>query len=95
MPELPEVEFTLREASGSQQVAALAWPVKEGLAEGIVAFIAGDAAQDVGRILQHCRRVLPDYMVPSRIRFLEHMPLNVHGKTDRLKLRDLLKEEQQ
>ena len=93
--ELPEVEFTLREASGSQQVAALAWPVKEGLAEGIVAFIAGDAAQDVGRILQHCRRVLPDYMVPSRIRFLEHMPLNVHGKTDRLKLRDLLKEEQQ
>lgn len=92
--ELPEVECTLREASGSQQVAALAWPVKEGLAEGIVAFVAGGAECEAGPILQHCRRVLPDYMVPSQVRFLEHLPLNVHGKTDRLKLRELLKEEQ-
>lgn len=92
--ELPEVEFTLRKASGSQQVASLAWPVREGIAEGLVGFIAGSSDRDAGRILQHCRHVLPEYMIPSRIYFLEHLPLNVHGKTDRLKLREFLEEEQ-
>ena len=93
--ELPEVEFMLREASGSQQVASLAWPVKEGIAEGLVGFVAGSLDRDAGLILQHCRRVLPEYMIPSRIYFLEHLPLNAHGKTDRLKLLQFLKVEQQ
>jgi acyl-CoA synthetase (AMP-forming)/AMP-acid ligase II len=90
--ELQEIEFTLREASGSQEVAALAWPVNEGIADGIVGFVAGSADRDSGRILQYCRQVLPDYMIPSAIYFLEALPLNVHGKTDRLKLRELIKE---
>jgi amino acid adenylation domain-containing protein len=90
--ELQEIEFTLREASGSQEVAALAWPVNEGIADGIVGFVAGTADRDSGRILQYCRQVLPDYMIPSAIYFLEALPLNVHGKTDRLKLRELIKE---
>jgi acyl-CoA synthetase (AMP-forming)/AMP-acid ligase II len=84
------VEFTLREASGSQQVASLAWPVKEGVAEGLVGFVAGSPDRDAGRMLQHCRRVLPEYMIPSRIYFLDQLPLNMHGKTDRLKLREYL-----
>jgi amino acid adenylation domain-containing protein len=92
--ELSEVEFTLREASGSQHVASLAWPVNEGIAEGIVGFVAGSSDRDAGRILQHCRRVLPGYMIPSRIYFLEHLPLSVHGKTDRLKLREFFNEQQ-
>ncbi len=91
--ELPEVEFALREGSGSQQVAAVAWPVHEGLADGIVGFVAGAGDRDAERILRYCRQVLPEYMVPSEVRFIGQLPLSMHGKIDRLKLKDLLKEE--
>lgn len=88
--ELSEVEFVLRDASGSQQVAALAWPVSDGLADGIVAFIAGSPDRDGSRILQRCRQVLPQYMIPGAVYFIEELPLSVHGKIDRHKLRALL-----
>jgi D-alanine--poly(phosphoribitol) ligase subunit 1 len=91
--ELQEVEAVLRDAAGTEQVASVAWPVKDGLARGIVAFVAGTPDRDGSDLLRLCRERLPDYMVPRRIRWVEAWPLNVHGKTDRQKLVHLLEEE--
>lgn len=89
--ELQEIEHVLRTASGSQEAAALAWPIREGVAEGIVAFICGHSSRDIGGILARCRESLPEYMVPKQIHFLEHVPLNANGKLDRLALSGLLR----
>ena len=92
--ELQEIDCVLREASGSQQVASVAWPVREGIADGIVAFICGETNRDANAILGHCRKILPEYMVPRQICYLDDIPLNVNGKTDRLKLINFLENQE-
>lgn len=84
--ELQEIEGILRQAAGTEQVAAVPWPVSHGSADGIVAFIAGAVALDVEGVLERCRLKLPEYMVPRKIYALEEMPLNANAKMDRKKL---------
>jgi acyl-coenzyme A synthetase/AMP-(fatty) acid ligase len=88
--ELQEVDAVLRRATGSDQVASVAWPVRDGIADGIRAFIFGGVSHDVSRVLDQCRRSLPDYMVPRQIYAMEHVPLTVNGKLDRLTLMKFL-----
>ena len=88
--ELQEIDGVLRHASGAQEVAAVAWPIREGVAEGIVAFICGESHRDAGAILARCRATLPEYMVPKQIHFLDQVPLNANGKLDRLTLAGFL-----
>jgi amino acid adenylation domain-containing protein len=84
--ELQEIDFVLRQASGCEQVVSLAWPVREGIAEGIVAFIFGSSDRSTDDILAYCRGKLPEYMVPRQILYLDDVPLNVNGKIDRPQL---------
>lgn len=84
--ELQEIEGVLRQACGVEQVAAVPWPVADGNAEGIVAFVSGVMRVSPEQTLQFCRELLPDYMVPRKIHQLEEMPLNANGKMDRKKL---------
>lgn len=79
--ELEEVETHLRAASGSDHVAAVAWPMRDGLAEGIVAFVVGD--RPAAEILAAMRASVVAYMVPNAIHVVEALPLNGNGKTDR------------
>jgi len=85
--ELQEIEGVVRKASGRDLVAVLPWPATaDGGATGCVAFVGG-AAGDGEFVRGECRRLLPDYMVPSRIIYLTEMPLNSNGKIDYLRLR--------
>jgi amino acid adenylation domain-containing protein len=84
--ELQEIEGVLRDACGTEQVAAVPWPVANGNADGIVGFVAGVENLDLDRVLGRCRVSLPDYMVPRRLFQLGEMPLNANGKMDRTKL---------
>ena len=84
--ELQEIEVLLRKASGAEQVVAVPWPVTDGSADGVVAFLCGASNLDDLYILKRCREALPDYMVPRNIYRLEEMPLNDNGKIDRKKL---------
>lgn len=88
--ELQEIDFVLRKLSGSDQVMSVAWPVREGIVEGIVTFMCGEPNQDARAILGRCREVLPEYMVPRQIHFLDALPLNANGKIDRSQLVKLL-----
>ncbi|MFY9852905.1 MAG: amino acid adenylation domain-containing protein [Terracidiphilus sp.] len=87
--ELGEIEGVLLQGKGVVQAVAMGWPMVEGTAKGIVAFVSG-AAIDTAGLLAACKASLADYMVPSRILLVEEMPLNANGKVDRMALKMLL-----
>jgi amino acid adenylation domain-containing protein len=87
--ELEEVDAHLRRACGVDLVGAVAWPLADGVARGIVGFVGAESI-DAARILEQLKTALPPYMLPSRVIALAHMPLNASGKVDRRALRLLL-----
>ena len=92
--ELQEIEAVLRRACGTEQVVAVAWPAKNGSADGVVAFVSSVRALDPDPVLAYCGQVLPDYMVPRKIYRLDEIPLNTNGKIDRPRLVNLLEQTQ-
>ena len=88
--ELQEIEGVLRKTCGTDQVVSVPWPVNNGSAEGIVAFVSGAKSFDERRVLARCSQVLPDYMVPKKIYLVDELPLNPNQKIDRGKLSNLL-----
>jgi amino acid adenylation domain-containing protein len=87
--ELSEVEGALSRNGGVTQAVALGWPVRDGSAEGLVAFVTGTGLDPQG-LTRSVRDVLPDYMTPRAVLVLETLPLNVNGKIDRNALRQRL-----
>jgi amino acid adenylation domain-containing protein len=88
--ELQEVEAALRAGAACDSVAAIAWPVDaDGLARGVVGFVAEESAADEA-VLEACRRILPPYMTPSRLVRVADWPLNDNGKTDYARLRRMV-----
>jgi len=89
--ELEEVEAHLREILGTDMVAAVAWPLVDSRATGIVAFhCAPGVTRDAAR--EEMRKRVPDYMVPQRIHYLDALPLGATGKIDRKALVRMLDE---
>lgn len=87
--ELEEIECHLREVTGSDRVAAVPWPLHEGSATGIVAFVANFAGS-TGAAKTSLQARLPTYMVPTQIHVIGELPMNNNGKVDRKALRELL-----
>lgn len=90
--ELEEIDTYLRELSQAELVATVAWPVSDGNAKGLIAFVAASAVK-TEQILAGLKRRLPTYAVPSRIVGIAEMPLNQNGKVDRGALLRLLESE--
>lgn len=87
--ELEEVDSHLRNACGCDSAVAVAWPVRHGVAEGLVAFVGGGTL-DNSRILENLKQRVPPYMVPQRIIRMESLPLTPNGKIDRRRLAESL-----
>jgi amino acid adenylation domain-containing protein len=89
--ELEEVDSHLREIVGTDLVAAVAWPVVDSRATGLVAF---HCAMGITRdeVREGMRKRVPDYMVPQRIHCLDALPLGSSGKIDRKALVRMLDE---
>ncbi|MEI7613674.1 MAG: amino acid adenylation domain-containing protein [Betaproteobacteria bacterium] len=90
--ELEAVDGHLRAITGAEVVGAIAWPIHEGMARGIVGFI-GAPSVDSEVVIAELKTRLPAYMVPSRILALPSMPFNQSGKVDRKALRQILEKE--
>lgn len=88
--ELQEIEAVLRRVCGAEQAVSVPWPVHDGTAEGVVAFVSGVTTLDEHRVLARCSEVLPDYMVPKKIYVVDEFPINSNQKIDRRKLSNLL-----
>jgi amino acid adenylation domain-containing protein len=80
--ELGEVEAALADVCGTDAVAAVAWPVKDGSARGIVAFHCAEAIEEQEVRGQMARR-LPAYATPYMVRRIPSLPLTANGKIDR------------
>ncbi|MDL2358492.1 MAG: amino acid adenylation domain-containing protein [Pseudomonadota bacterium] len=89
--ELEEIDAHLRVATGADVVGAVAWPLADGMARGIVAFV-GASTIDADTVINALRSRIPAYMLPNRIIALATMPLNGSGKVDRRALRQLLED---
>ena len=83
--ELGEVEAHLREVTGCNSVAAVAWPQEGGSASGIVAFLGGFTGA-TSELRAEMQKRLPYHMVPTRFHVLTELPLNSNGKIDRKQL---------
>jgi amino acid adenylation domain-containing protein len=84
--EMLEIDKAIRDAIGHQMAVSI--PVtsrdNKNIAEDIVAFVESDNKKISEKIIiENCRLVLPDYMVPSKIYFINSMPLNQNGKIDK------------
>lgn len=80
--EIEEVEAHIRAITKAEMVGAIAYPVVDGVAQGLVGFI-GAPVVDSPSVISHLKTRLPAYMVPSRIIALDQMPTNQNGKVDR------------
>jgi D-alanine--poly(phosphoribitol) ligase subunit 1 len=89
--ELEEVEAHLRIFLRTDMVAAVAWPLTDGRAEGVVAFhCAPGVTRD--QIREEMKKRVPDYMIPKRVHLLDALPLGSTGKIDRKALTRMLNE---
>ena len=79
--EIEEVEHHLRLASASDLAIALA--INEGsTTREIVSVVAGSPFSSE-EILTRCAKLMPTYMMPSRVEVISNFPLNSNGKIDR------------
>ena len=94
--ELGEIEAALCRIEGVDDACVL--PIeRRGSISHLAACVACPAAANsddafarVQEMKDELRKSLPEYMVPRKIAFLDELPLNVNGKIDRKKLRELV-----
>ena len=90
--ELREIENALRTVAGTDLAVAIPWPMDGHEIKGITAVLAGPGS-DAAALTDGLRRLLPDYMVPQRVRYFAELPRNLSGKIDRNAIRALLDQE--
>lgn len=82
--ELGEIEMAISSIEGITMCCCLYDDKKE----KIVVFIDEDMElKDLNEILKN---MLPEYMLPNKLVHIAHMPLNLNGKIDRVKLKESL-----
>lgn len=54
----------------------------------IVLFV--DAQVDRDYIKERIEKLVPEYMIPGKVIYMENMPINANGKIDRIKLKELM-----
>ena len=93
--ELGEIESALRKIDGVDDACVL--PIeRRGSISHLAACVAGSSLGEVDgferaqAMKDELRQMLPEYMVPRKIAFIDELPLNVNGKVDRKKLRELV-----
>ena len=74
------IERVIRECS-PDSACAVVTKSEDGIFYVPVAFVVGEE-EAIVKIRQHCENHLPEYMVPSEIRSIDHIPSTATGKAD-------------
>lgn len=83
--ELPEIEAAASGMEGMQNAACIFDERKNRI---IMAYVS-DALDDIA-IIEYLKERLPRYMIPNVLKKIGKMPLTTGGKTDRMKLREMM-----
>lgn len=84
--ELEDIENNICRIPGVEQCCAVPVYGRNSEVKSITAFVAAETELTGEYVRQELKKLLPSYMIPSKIRFLESLPLTENGKTDRKKL---------
>src|SRR5690606_23065168 len=87
--ELGEIEHAVRKVTGRTAVAVVAVPDGRGV---VLALFMERPEIDESSLISELKGLLPAYMLPRHIRYLDQLPLNLNGKFDRPKMRALFLE---
>lgn len=90
--ELEEIDAHVRELTGLSLVAALPWPTRDGIHQGLVVCISGERRFEDAQIMAGLQARVPNYMLPSKLVWVDAMPTNSNGKIDRRALLELMGE---
>lgn len=88
--ELQEIEHTLMRICDQDQAIAIPLPYGKQNAEKVVGVVGVIVKLHEEEIIEKCKQILPAYMVPSSIFFIDEFPHNDNGKIDRLELGKLI-----
>jgi D-alanine--poly(phosphoribitol) ligase subunit 1 len=83
--ELEEIEAAINTLAEVSECAVIYKKFENGLGQ-IIAFAATNIACQPEALLQGIANIVPAYMVPRQIIFLDVLPKNANGKIDRVKL---------
>ena len=86
--ELEEIEHALVQLAQIDQ-AAVVYQRTHSTHGKILAFVACATNVTEADVLEHARKALPDYMVPSSVVILVELPKNQNGKVDKNNLKNL------
>lgn len=86
--ELGEIEYHAREFL-KRNVVCIAFDNEQCLTE--IAMFIESAEFDTENLLEYMRTKMPTYMIPTRLFFVPIFPLNSNDKTDKVKLKELIK----
>ena len=86
--ELSEIEYYSKQSLSDLNLVAVI--VKNKFKNNEIALAIEGAKIETHSVLKYLKTKLPDYMVPSKIIFLDRLPLNLNGKTDRKKISNLI-----
>lgn len=91
--EIEDIENNLLRLQGISR-AVVVPNMKEGKVRSLTAFISGEGREDNNleasrRIKERLKLLIPDYMIPKKIVFLDNMPVTRNGKVDRSYLKGL------
>ncbi|MFH6769256.1 AMP-binding protein [Gaetbulibacter aquiaggeris] len=86
--ELSEIEFHAKQAIEKTNIAAIAFPNNLNNTTEVGLVIESEKFE-TNDLLDYMKKKMPQYMIPSQIRFIDSFPLNTNGKTDRNKLKNL------
>ena len=69
--------------------------IKDGKVKSLTAFVTGDKGEKSDlefsrQIKTELKEILPAYMVPKKIKYVDNIPMNSNGKADRKYLGGLL-----
>lgn len=89
--ELEEIESALRTALNISNAICLP-VIKEEKVHALVAVLPSQVNINHKDLIEKLRPILPEYMIPTKLRFLDQMPLNNNGKIDKKEIEKLLAE---
>ena len=87
--EMGEIEFHAREFMNGADVVCLAFENAEKLTE--IAMFIESKEFDTTDLISFMRSRMPSYMIPTRIYCVPVFPLNLSEKTDKVKLKSMIK----